>query len=217
MPREILSTTRPTPLRLWGFLLTAAGGTLAGVGALLDWAAIGFPGDARGELDVPVKGVDLWEGKIVLLAAVLALLGTVAIRLALGARSRRSITIAIVALGALGAALALSVALRSEARLGGSDGLDQLAASLSDRLGEDEAEVRTQLEERFSEQLRVDVEPGIWVAAAGGIVIVAGGALSFAWVLPGDSPASMAWGETRPDISDGSGDAVRPDGRTDEP
>ena len=193
MPPEALSTTRPTPLRLWGFLLTAVGGTLAGVGALLDWAAVGFPGDPQGNLDVPVKGIDVWEGKVVLLAAVLGLVGTVAMRLTTAARARRSIAVGIIVMGALAAVLGLSVALRPEARLGGGDRLDGIAANLSEQLGEDEAAVRERLEQRFGDQLRVELAPGVWIAIAGAALVVAGGSLGLVWArqsvpdaLPGE-------------------------------
>lgn len=153
MPPEALSTARPTPLRLWGFLLTATGGALAGIGAVLDWAVVGFPSDAQRALDVPVKGIDVWEGKVVLAAALLALVGTVAMRLTTGRRAPRSLAVAVVVLGTLAAALALSVALRPEARLGGGEQLDE----------------------------RVELGLGVWLSAAGGILVAGGGSLGLSW------------------------------------
>lgn len=181
MPPEALSTARPTPLRLWGFLLTATGGALAGIGAVLDWAVVGFPSDAQRALDVPVKGIDVWEGKVVLVAALLALVGTVAMRLATGGRARMSLAVAVVVLGAIAAALALSVALRPEARLGGGEQLDEMAANLSEQLGGDETALREQLEQRFGDQLRVELGLGVWLSAAGGILVAGGGSLGLSW------------------------------------
>src|SRR5687768_12215531 len=42
---EILSTSRPTGLRLAGFVALAGGGLLLGVGALLEWVVLSFPPD----------------------------------------------------------------------------------------------------------------------------------------------------------------------------
>jgi len=179
---ELLSTARPTPLRLWGFLVLAVGALVAGLGALLDWAVIGFPSDTAGELDVPVKGIDVWEGKVVLAAAVLALVGQLALRTIRGREPRRAVAFGLATLGALILAIALSVVVRADARLGGSEGLDTLAADLAEQLDEPVDAVRAQLEERFADQLTVDLGIGVWVAALGGILVDVGGALNLAWV-----------------------------------
>jgi hypothetical protein len=214
MPPEALSTARPTPLRLWGFLLTAIGGALAGLGALLDWATVGFPGDTRGNLDLPVKGIDIWEGKVALLAALLALIGTAAIRLMRGIRGRRSVTATIVVLGALTAALALSVMLRPEVRLGEDNRVDEIAANLAAQLGEDQEQVRAELARQFGDQLRVDLGAGVWIAAAGGVLLAVGGSLSLAWASR-EAEGSAASGTSRRIGSDPV-EPMNPDG-TNEP
>src|SRR5581483_483762 len=61
MAPAILSTARPTRLRLAGFLTITLGGLLVGVGATLTWATVE-------PFDTPTKGVDLWEGRVALLA-----------------------------------------------------------------------------------------------------------------------------------------------------
>ncbi|HEU4353961.1 MAG TPA: Trp biosynthesis-associated membrane protein [Actinomycetota bacterium] len=179
---EILSTARPSAVRLWGFLFLVVGAVVAGLGALMDWATLGFPGDERGALDVAVKGIDVWEGKVVLASAVLALVGMVAMRLARGTETRRVLAFGIATLGALVIAVALSVAIRADARLGGSEGLDEISGGLAEQLGEDPAAVRAQLEQQYGEQLRVDLGPGVWVAVVGGVLIDVGGALGLLWV-----------------------------------
>lgn len=179
---EILSTARPSATRLWGFLCLVAGALLAGLGATRDWAVIGFPGDTKGVADVSVKGTDVWEGKVVLAAAVVALVVMLVVRLVRSTETRRILAFGIATLGALVLALALSVAVRTDARFGGAEGLDDMAANLAKQLGEDPAAVRTQLEQQFGKQLRVDLGSGVWVAAAGGVLIDVGGALTLAWV-----------------------------------
>lgn len=201
---EILSTARPSAVRLWGFLFLVVGAVVAGLGALMDWATLGFPGDERGALDVAVKGVDVWEGKVVLAAAVLALVGQIAMRLVRGTESRRVLAFGIATLGALVIAVTLSVAMRADARLGGSQGLDEMASGLAERLGEDPAAVRAQLERQYGEQLRVDLGPGVAVAVVGGVLIDVGGALGLLWVKQG-AEASPASGGA--DTSPASGEA----------
>ena len=191
---EILSTARPSATRLWGFLCLVAGALLAGLGATLDWAVVGFPEDPSGALDVAVKGTDVWEGKVVIVAGVLALLVMLAARLVLRTQARRILAFGIATLGALVLALALSVAIRPDPRFGSSEGLDEIATNLADQLGEDPQAIRAQLEQEFADQIQVDLGIGVWVAAAGGIPIDIGGALSLAWVrrTAGGSEASEA-------------------------
>jgi Tryptophan-associated transmembrane protein (Trp_oprn_chp) len=181
MAPEILSTARPSPLRLWGFVCTAAGALLAGLGATRDWAVVGFAGDVSGRLDVPVKGVDVWEGKVVLVAALLALLATIAIRLVRKVSARTALGVVVVGLGATIMAMSISVAMRPQARFGGGEGLDQMAVDLAGQLGEDPATIRDQLQERYGATLRVDLGAGVWLALGGGLLVGVGGALSLAW------------------------------------
>lgn len=187
---EILSTARPSAIRLWGFLFLVAGAIVAGLGAVLDWAILGFPGDEQGTLDVAVKGVDVWEGKVVLASAALALVGMLAMRLVEGTGTRRAIAFGIATLGALVIALALSVAVRADARFGGTEGLDQMASGLAEQLGEDPAAVRAQLEEQVGDQLRVELGPGVPVAVVGGVLIDVGGALGLLWVKQREAAAA---------------------------
>lgn len=179
---EILSTARPSATRLWGFLCLVAGALLAGLGATRDWAVVGFPGDPERALDVPVKGTDVWEGTVVLAAAMLALGLLLAVRVARGTERRRVLAFGVASLGALVIALALSVAIRPDARFGGSEGLDDIAARVATELDQEPTAVRAQLQEQFGLQLRVDLGSGVWITAAGGILIDVGGALTLAWV-----------------------------------
>ncbi len=187
MPAEILSTARPTPLRLWGFWLTAAGVLVLGIGCTLDWAVIGFPGDADGIFDAPVKGTDIWEGAVAFGSGVFALIGTLALRLLRGFDARRALALGIVSLGALATALAISVAMRADARLAGDEGLDDIAATLSGELGITPDAARARLLDELDLDLEVELGPGVWLTIAGGLVVVIGGSISLAWARqPGD-------------------------------
>lgn len=179
--RNALSTEAPDRLRLAGFLTLAAGALAAGIGATRDWVIVGFPQDEAGSTDVPFRGTDVWEGKAVLLIAVAALLCLLAIRLVQTSATRKAIAVLVIALGVLAAALPLADALRARDRFGGGEGLDQIASGLATQLELPEDVVRAQLEEQFGAFLQVDVQPGLWLSAFGGLLIACGGALSLVW------------------------------------
>ena len=191
MVSELSSTTRPTGLRLAGFLCVALGAMAAGVGATREWAAIGFTADTVHAVDVPVHGTDVWEGKVVLFAAAAALVVLLAIRIAGAATTRRGLAVVLIALGALCVALPVMDAVRSTDRFGGVQGVDRLARTLSVQLGLPEDVVRGRLAHLLQQELRVEVEPGLWLTAAGGVLLVVGGALSFAWVRRGSTTDAL--------------------------
>jgi hypothetical protein len=182
MSREILSTARPTKLRLAGFVCLALGAVSAGYGATADWVVIGFPADVERVADVTVRGTDVWEGKAVLLGSIAALLAMLAIRLSRSDVVGRGLGAMLIVIGLTGFALPVGDALRAEERFGGGEGVDLLAERLAAQLELPEDVVRDQLREEFQRVLRVEVERGIWISAAGGILLVIGGALSFVWV-----------------------------------
>ncbi len=197
---EILSTVRPTRLRLAGFLALVVGAVLAGVGAILAWAAVGFPGDDR--LDVDWHGVDVWEGKAVLAIAVVTLLGMVLLRLLGTVGGRRALAAAIVAIGVVAAVLAIWDATRLDARFGGTGGLDEVAHNIADRLNLPYDRVRSQLRNELATQLEVTPGVGLWLAVAGGVVIAAGGTLSYAWAVRREVGAGVDAREPRDDLPD---------------
>ena len=99
MTSGITSTARPTVLRLAGTACVALGAIAAGVGATREWATIGFTADVEHAADVSVHGIDVWEGKVVLFAAVAALLVMLAMRISGSRGTRRGLAIALIVLG----------------------------------------------------------------------------------------------------------------------
>lgn len=190
MRSEIVSTARPTTLRLVGFVCLAAGAIAAGAGATREWVAIGFPDDAGGALDVPINGTDVWEGKVVLFAAIAALLGLLAMRLATSGARRRALATLLIVFGLACAVLPTLVALRAEDRFGGAGAVDRMAESLAADADLPEDVIRRQLAEEFERSLRVDVEPWPWVTAGGGVLLMAGGVLGIAWARERAAAAS---------------------------
>ena len=201
MRPEVLSTARPSPLRLAGFLCLAVGALTAGAGAARAWATIGIVGDTLGAADVPWHGTDVWEGKVVLFAAVVALLATLWMRLSASSVGRRALAILLVLIGLVTTALSLVDAARARDRFGGAAGLDRMVTWTSAEVGLPEDVVREQLADVLEEGTRIDLEPGIWVSATGGLLLVAGGVLSLAWAhrrgaARGASPDGLPPGPT---------------------
>ena len=64
--RPMLAVVKPSPLRLWGFLLTVIGGALIAFGSIGNWAAVSLGSST--ENAVPTKGIDLWQGKVTVIA-----------------------------------------------------------------------------------------------------------------------------------------------------
>ena len=182
MASGITSTARPTGLRLAGTACVALGAIAAGVGATREWAAIGFTADVEHAADVSVHGIDVWEGKVVLFAAVAALLVMLAMRISGSRGTRRALAISLIVLGAVCIALPVMDAVRAKDRFGGVEGVDRLAQTLSVQLGLPEEEVRERLSDLLDQDLRVEISPGLWITAAGGVLLVVGGVLGLAWV-----------------------------------
>lgn len=190
MTGELLSASRPSGLRLAGFFFLAFGATAAGVGATREWAAVGFPADVLGEADVFVHGTDVWEGKVILLGAAVALVALVAMRLTRSEATRVGLGWLLVAIGIVTAVLPALAAARAEDRFGGTGGVDRMAEALAAELELPEDVVRAELAEQFERELRVDVGPGLWLTVVGGVLMVVGGVLGLLWARrPGAPPA----------------------------
>ena len=97
MTREIVSTARPSMLRLAGFLTLTTGGLLISLGSLLPWAKVP-------PFDTPIRGTDLWEGIVALGIGVVVLVGMVTMRLMATPAAPRAVAVAHVGLGQSAAA-----------------------------------------------------------------------------------------------------------------
>jgi len=192
MASEVTSTPRPTALRFAGFACVAFGAVIAGVGATREWAAVGFAADVERAADVSVHGTDVWDGKVVLFAAVISLLVLLAMRVSGSIGTRRGLAICLIVLGALCIALSVLDAITSKDRFGGTDGVDRLAAALAVDLELPEEVVREELSELLEQDLRVEIQPGLWLTAFGGVLLVAGGILGLAWIRRGPGTEGRA-------------------------
>jgi hypothetical protein len=179
---EVVAPGNEVRHRAIGFVVVAAGALLLGLGALLEWVTLSFPDeiDPRGVSETSVPGVDIWEGKVVLGAA-LAILG-----LLVATRTVRSggvgIAAAITAIALIAAGTAVNVTILAETRFIERDGLDAFAQALSEDLGVPVSDVRVALEQQVRDALEVQRGIGLWLSAAGGLVAAAGGVLTFRWI-----------------------------------
>jgi hypothetical protein len=181
----MLSTARPSSLRLIQFAFTALGGLLMGVGALLTWAEVSLGPDVDG---VDTKGVDTVEGKVVLGVAVLVLLSIPVLRMASSSGARRAV-VAFVLLASLaaGALTAWDIVAKDD-RLG-LPVLEEKQREVADATG---------LPLPGIEQLQaltfVELRPGIYVALGGAVLGLIGGALGLAWIGRGELLPAPAGG-----------------------
>jgi hypothetical protein len=190
MSSELRSTARPTGLRLAGFLCVILGALAVGLGATREWVTLGFAADLEGAADVHVFGTDVWEGKVVLFAALAAGGVLLALRLTTSPATRRTLAILLIVLGAACIALPVLDAIRAEDRFGSREGIERVVRDLAATLELPEDVVRDQLLEQLERDLTVEIASGLWLTAAGGILLVAGGVLSLAWARRQDDAGS---------------------------
>ena len=199
--RSMLAVVKPSPLRLWGFLLTVVGGALIAFGSIGNWAAISLGNSV--ENAVPTKGIDVWQGIATLILGVLIVIGILALRFVRPER-RNAIAVAIVVAGSI--ALALGVwALLALDSVVHDVGVDELARVYG----------RQEVLKTMSEQgVAVKAQTGLWMTVAGGVLATVGGFVDLAWVRhkrdagdaidPDTLTASAA--ETSSDAEDGAPD-----------
>ena len=173
----VLDVSRPTPLRLLGFMFTAVGGLLIALGAISDWATV-VPAFPTGSTS---KGIDVLEGKVALGLGIFMLVAIVAMRLARSLGARRTIALLITA-SAVGA-LAIGVVDMVNAldRFGGYT-VEKTAQQLAEASGQSVDKVRSDLEATIVREGSIDLGLGIWFVVAGGAIGTIGGLLDLAWV-----------------------------------
>jgi hypothetical protein len=159
-PEPRLDASRPSGLRAAGFLLTAVGGFLIGLGAVGVWLTVGIPGESA---HTSIRGTDLPDGRVAFVSAVLVLVSVVTSRLV---RSRRArVTLAILALIATLVAAGWGIAF-----LATGDERSALVQTIG---------IPKDLWVRFG--VFRDVGLGVWLVVAGGILGATGAVLTLSW------------------------------------
>ncbi|MFL5737136.1 MAG: hypothetical protein ACJ76P_07340 [Actinomycetota bacterium] len=172
------SWERPPTLRLASFAATSLGGLLVGLGALLDWGSVTvrIPGTTGNALSSDVPGVDLAEGKIVLiLGFALLVIGVVMRGISSGATAR-ILGWVIVAASILATGIAVFDVVRKDSAFnsGAQDTAHKIAATTGLPYND--------LLARIQKYLVVDLKLGIYLVIVGGILGLIGGLLGIAWV-----------------------------------
>jgi hypothetical protein len=179
MPESVLDTSKPSPLRLVGFLFTAAGGLLIAFGSLQTWATVRFLGQTFPDSGTP--GIDISEGKVTLVVGILVLVGIVVMRIVKTVGTRRAVALGICLGGVSALALGLITVSRAEDRFGGYN-VEQIARQLSDASGVPLDRARADVQAVVDKNGSIDLGPGLWLVTAGGVVALIGGLLDLAWV-----------------------------------
>jgi hypothetical protein len=159
-PEPRLDTSRPSRLRAAGFLLTAVGGFLIGLGAVGVWLTVGIPGESA---HTSIRGTDLPDGRVALICGVLVLVSVVTSRLV---RSRR----ARVTLASLALVAALVAAGWGIAFLAAGDDRSAVVQTIG---------IPKDLWMRFG--VFRDLGLGVWLVVTGGVAATAGAGLTLSW------------------------------------
>jgi hypothetical protein len=161
----MLTVVKPSPVRLWGFLLTVVGGAAIAFGSIGNWAAVSLGGSTQNA--VPTKGVDLWQGKVTLVLGASIVIAILALRVV--RPERRNMLaggITLFAVSAAGIALWCLLGLDS---LVHDTGVDQAIAAFGRRAVTDRG-------------IHLERQSSVLAVLAGGVVAAAGGLVDLMWV-----------------------------------
>jgi hypothetical protein len=175
------TSDRATSLRLAGFVLTVGGGALVILGSLLNWVSVGLKGDAASGFTVSTPGIDLRAGLVALGLGALAILGIVALRLVHSTTFRRLVAIGVILVGLGATAIGVYEMTGNRDRYLFS-GVREFAEHFNQEQGlPQNDQLAAQIREQLKKDGVVDIQIGIYVVIAGGVVTIVGGALDYAW------------------------------------
>jgi len=175
----MLAVVRPSPLRLWGFLLTAAGGALVAFGSIGSWAAVALGGSTLNA--VPTNGIDVWQGKVTVILGLIIVVAILALRFVRPDRRKAvAIGITVAAIASLGVAVWCVTSLSSITH---DIGVDALTKHVSDVLGITLEQARQRVVATLQQKgIDVRAQTGVWLVLAGSVLATAGGLFDLAWV-----------------------------------
>ena len=162
--------TPPATKRLVGLLLAGFGGLMMCIGALMPWVRTSLVG-APANVSPTYYGIDLPDGKVVLALGVVVLIALLVTRMASASLARTAALVIIIASFA-GVGVTAVTLISAESRFKDS-AVEDLLAQVDDPT----AEMRSQIEELIDLQLSA----GPFAVIGGGILAMAGGALTLAW------------------------------------
>jgi hypothetical protein len=174
-----LDLSNPDPLRVAGFLTTVFGALVAGVGATLTWVTVGI--EAAAEVDSVTKGVDVWDGRVVLGCAVAMLVAVLVTRMAGSPMVRRSAAAAVIVAGIVCLVVGGAFLGMASSRFDPVDD-ERLASAIADATGVPIDQVTATLGDVVDE-LGAHTELGVgpYLAIVGGLAGAIGGVLVLTW------------------------------------
>ena len=177
--RSMLAVVKPSPLRLWGFLLTVLGGTSVTFGSIGNWATVTLGESTLNA--VPTKGIDLWQGKATAILGLVIIAGILALRFVRPDR-RRLVAFGLIAFAMV--ALGLAVwCLAAAGTVVADAGVDALVKMVVEQLGLSNEEARRQvLTVMDTAGIEVRAQVGLWTSLIGASLAVAGGFVDLVWV-----------------------------------
>ena len=178
---SVLDVSKPTPLRLFGFLFTAAGGLLIALASIQTWATVGIVDDREGVLDTVIPGVDRVDGVATLAMGVVMLIALVALRIVGTTAARRALALLILACAAASLVIGILDASDVSGRFEDA-GADRIIETVSRERNLPIDEVRGQYEAAGAGVIDFTPGIGLWLVIAGGAVGLVGGLLDLAWV-----------------------------------
>jgi hypothetical protein len=179
-----LDASKPTPLRLWGFLLTVGGGVLVAFGALRTWvtaSATGLPADF-----IKWKGVDLPDGLIALGCGVVLIVGILILR-GVGARAKRVVATLLIAAGVVAFGATGVVAVTAMSRFAD-------VHTAAEQVAKTENISLPLALSKVGSSLSAHVQVGVYAAMLGGMLGAVGGVLSLALVTRKTSEPNLESG-----------------------
>jgi hypothetical protein len=183
-PSPRLDASRPTFLRLAGFLLTLVGAVVIGVGAgRVTWVTQGIRGAEIVSPSIP--GTDTPDGRLALVSAVVMLVAVLLSRLLHTPTARKTAAAIVIACGILCVALSGAFLLTASSRYEWFE-----SERLSEALGVSEAELAAMLRAEgvvgFTE-----LGTGPYLVLLGGALGTLGGILVLAWASRTESPSPV--------------------------
>jgi hypothetical protein len=175
----VLTVVKPSPLRLWGFVLTALGGALVAFGSIGTWARVTLGNRTAGA--VPTTGIDVWPGVITVCLGAAIVIGILALRFV--RPDRRLIVAAGILVLALAAVLVSLVALATLHSVVRDAGTDALIREVAEQLGMSMAAARVRVTQALARLgIGIRAQIGLWLALAGAAIAAVGGILDLLWV-----------------------------------
>jgi hypothetical protein len=163
--------TPPTTKRLAGLLLAGLGSTLMIIGALMPWIRTSLR-DAPDGLALTYLGIDLPDGKFVLGLGVILVAASLVCWLAGSASVARVAALVIVVAAFAGVGITTVTLISADSRF-----QDSVVSDILDRIDNPTDQMRSDVDSL----LTLELSAGPFAVIGGGILAVAGGALTFSW------------------------------------